>query len=442
LILDADSRQHAVLFRVLSKDATQTSLRMRRALETQRAGATPEERDRQARRQLNAACTLARLGQWEPVWPLLKSSPDPWLRTLLIHRVHAYGIVTASLCQGLESQDPSVRQAILLALGEYPAGSLAAREQSALVETCRRLFLADPDPGVHAGAEWLLRKWNRQAELRELQGKLAGRRQPGWYVNSQGQTMVVLRGPVTFMMGSPPSKPTREDTEMQHLSIIDHSFAISGHEVTIGQFHRFRPDAVYPADVAPQPDCPMSRVTWYDAAAYCRWLTEQDKIADAQQCYPEKIGPGMALPADYLSRTGYRLPTEAEWEYACRAGTTTSRFYGDSEAMLAEYGWYTANCEDHLWPVGTRKPNPWGLFDTYGNVMEWCQNLMTTVPATVGDQVVRDDSARSESGELRVLRGGGYRYTARDTRSANRFGLPPDSRTSIFGFRVARTLRE
>ena len=218
LILDADDRQHAILFRVLSKDPTQTSLRMRGALETQRAGGTPDDRDRQARRQLNAACTLARLGQWEPVWPLLKASPDPWLRTLLIHRMHAYGIVATSLCQGLEAQDPGIRQAVLLALGQYPAGSLAAHEQSALAETCRRLFLADPDSGVHAGAEWLLRTWNRHAELRELQRQLAGRRQPGWYVDHQGQTMVVLRRPATFMMGLSPSEPVRDGIGAQRLA--------------------------------------------------------------------------------------------------------------------------------------------------------------------------------------------------------------------------------
>ncbi len=442
LILDADDRQHAVLFRVLSKDATQTSLRMRRALETPRTGATPDEKDRHARRQLNAACTLARLGQWAPVWPLLKSSPDPWVRTLLIHRMAAYEVPAASLRQGLEAEEPDVRQAVLLALGEYPAGSLAANERSAFVEASRRLYVADPDSGVHAGAEWLLRKWGRQADLQELQRRLAGTRRPGWRVNGQGQTMVVLRGPVTFTMGSPQSEPQRDEMETQHLRVIDRSFEVSSHEVTIEQFRRFHADAPYAADVAAQPDCPINRVAWYDAAAYCRWLTEQEGIAEDQQCYPDKIGPGMALPADYLSRTGYRLPTEAEWEYACRAGTGTTRFYGDSDAMLAEYGWYTANCEDRLWPVGTRKPNPFGLFDTYGNVMEWCQNLMTTIPAAVGDHVVRDDSARSESGASRALRGGGYRYTARDTRSAKRFGLSPSASWSGLGFRVARTLRE
>ena len=408
LILDADDRRHAVLFRLLSKDATQTSLSMRRALETRQAGGTPDDRDRQARRQLNAACTLARLGQWDPVWPLLKSSDDPWLRTLLIHRVHSYGIVAASLCQGLKARDPAIRQAILLALGEYPAGSLAAHEQSALAETCRRLFLADPDSGVHAGAEWLLRKWNRQAELRDLQWKLAGGRQPGWYINGQGQTMVVLRVPVAFVVGSPPSKPVRSDR----------SFAISAHEITIEQFHKFRPQFKYAANVAVHPDCPINNVSWYDAAAYCHWLTEQEKIADAQQCYPEKPGPGMVLPADCHSRR----------DIACRP-----RPNGSTPAVPALPRAGSTATAKRCWPStpGTRPTAriASGRSARGNRIHGGCSTRTATCWNGV---IIRGRLPRSLSAirwcattSQRPLRGGGYRYTARVTRSESPFALAP-----------------
>ena len=88
----------------------------------------------------------------------------------------------------------------------------------------------------------------------------------------------------------------------------------------------------------------------------------------------------MTIPADVLKRTGYRLPTEAEWEYACRAGTVTSRYYGVSVELLGKYAWYQANSQDHAWPGGSLLPNDLGLFDMLGNVFEWVQDreVLTT----------------------------------------------------------------
>ena len=87
-----------------------------------------------------------------------------------------------------------------------------------------------------------------------------------------------------------------------------------------------------------------------------------------------EYGPGMKAKDKYLELSGYRLPTEAEWEYACRAGTVTSRYYGETEELLKHYGWYAKNAELRTWPVGSKKPNDWGLFDLHGNIYCWCQN--------------------------------------------------------------------
>ena len=152
--------------------------------------------------------------------------------------------------------------------------------------------------------------------------------------------MVVIPGPVEFLMGSPSTEADRWEGpegnwEQQHRKRIGHSFAIAAREVTVEQFLRFRKDHEYSKQHAPTPDCPVNIVTWYDAAAYCNWLSKQEGIRERQWCYlpndKDEYAEGMKLAPDYLKRTGYRLPSEAEWEYASRARAVTSRYYGETE---------------------------------------------------------------------------------------------------------------
>src|SRR5205807_2632200 len=136
--------------------------------------------------------------------------------------------------------------------------------------------------------------------------------------------------------------------------------------VTVEQFLRFQPTHGYLSRYSPRPDGPIINVNWYDAAGYCNWLSEQEGIPESEWCYPKKVGQGILMSEAYLGRTGYRLPTEAEWEYACRAGAVTSRFYGAAEDLLGEYAWYTKTAQGTR-PGGLLKPNDFGLFDLYGN---------------------------------------------------------------------------
>jgi formylglycine-generating enzyme required for sulfatase activity len=143
----------------------------------------------------------------------------------------------------------------------------------------------------------------------------------------------------------------------------------------------------------------------------------------------------------HLERTGYRLPTEPEWEYACRAGAVSSYYFGQSRELLGKYAWYQANSKEHAWSCGSLLPNDLGLFDMLGNELEWVQER-------VGYDLHRDSDPLSDNSatlevtndkHFRLLRGVSYLYPAAYHRSAARFSYPPGHRSSDIGFRPART---
>uniref|UniRef100_UPI003F9A4FC5 formylglycine-generating enzyme family protein n=1 Tax=Mycobacterium sp. TaxID=1785 RepID=UPI003F9A4FC5 len=197
---------------------------------------------------------------------------------------------------------------------------------------------------------------------------------------------------------------------------------------------------------SPDPQGPWIGPDWYTAAHYCNWLSEQDGLPKDQWCYlPNKAGAyaeGMSIPADVLERSGYRLPTEAEWEYSCRAGAVTSRYYGHSNALLDTYAWYQANSMERAWKCGSLIPNDLGLFDTLGNVYEWCQESITdSRPFKRGktsDIISTFSSINNRT--PRSLRGGTFSNHPALVRSANRKWDFPQSRyIDGGGFRPAKT---
>ena len=233
-------------------------------------------------------------------------------------------------------------------------------------------------------------RWNQEEKLAAIDAELKERKDRGnrhWYVNSEGQAFVVIEGPVEFMMGSPDTEPERFDYETLHRMRINRRFAMATKEVTVEQYQRFR--RLENDWCSPDPNGPMNGPSWYDAAAYCNWLSEREGLDKSQWCYePNPDGEydeGMKVVPDFLERSGYRLPTEAEWEYACRAGVVTSRYYGTSVELLGQYAWYVENSRNRAWPCGQVKPNDLGLFDMLGNCMNgaWTQKPPTRM-ATSG----------------------------------------------------------
>jgi formylglycine-generating enzyme required for sulfatase activity len=213
-------------------------------------------------------------------------------------------------------------------------------------------------------------------------------------------------------------------------------FSIATTEVTVSLFGRFR--AGRPQDEGQEPDRPVHDVSFYDAARFCNWLSEREGIPKDQWCYPaseDEIKKNLLLPPDVLLQTGYRLPTAAEWEYACRAGSTTRRFHGSSQEMLSYYAWTGANSGWQARPVGRLKPNDFGLFDVLGNVAEWAHPVR---PLIVSPNCPVKDTTRTLYG---ILRGRSYQSGPQYVRAAGCDFMSPEVPLDTVGFRVARTHR-
>jgi formylglycine-generating enzyme required for sulfatase activity len=254
----------------------------------------------------------------------------------------------------------------------------------------------------------------------ETPGTFSGTRAGQTRKDNGLNTTLVWIPPGDFTMGSPKEEKDRSDDENQVQVTLTKGFWLGQHEVTQAEWQRVMLNTPWRGEkyVKEGDDYPATCMSWDDAIRFCEKLTETER----------DVG---RLP----ERWKYTLPTEAQWEYACRGGTKSRFSFGDDDSELTEYAWFTKNADDagekYAHQVGQKKPNPWGLNDMHGNVWEWCRDVYAKeLPGGTDPEVFVGGSGR-------VDRGGSWYDTARSCRSAYRSGFTPDSRDYYLGFRVA-----
>jgi formylglycine-generating enzyme required for sulfatase activity len=210
----------------------------------------------------------------------------------------------------------------------------------------------------------------------------------------------------------------------QHFVEITKPFYLGVYEVTQAEYEQVV--GSNPSQFKDDVRQPVEMVSWFEAVAFCNRLSERERI----QPYYKVDGESVSI----VGGNGYRLPTEAEWEYACRAGTTTKWSFGDDESMLGDHAWHVGNSGDKVHKVGEKKPNPWGLYDMHGNLWEWCWDKGI---ARYEAKSVKDPMGLSEQ-TVGVLRGGAFVYSPSYLRSAERGAAQLGFRHQTNGFRLAR----
>ena len=233
---------------------------------------------------------------------------------------------------------------------------------------------------------------------------------PKTWSNSIGMQFVLIPAG-TFQMGST-GRDAYDDEKPVHQVTISRAFYLGTYEVTQGQWQAVMGSNSNPSVFKGDLNLPVENVSWDDVQAFIRKLNDRE------------------------GGTRYRLPTEAEWEYAVRAGSTTAYSFGDDAGRLGDYAWYAGNAGTKTHPVGQKRPNAWGLYDMHGNVWEWVQDWYGAYVAAAVP-----DPPGPASGSGRVIRGGGWGYYSGGCRSATRYGYnAPSDRGGSLGFRLLRTV--
>ncbi|RBA28826.1 formylglycine-generating enzyme family protein [Flavobacterium tibetense] len=240
----------------------------------------------------------------------------------------------------------------------------------------------------------------------------------------------------TYKMGSKDSDKTADNDEQKEHDVTIKTFEISKFEVTVWEWKQYTKANKFKMPLKPewgwQDNYPINGITWEEAIAYCNWLSKKEKL---QPVY-SKQGPNYVCN---FKANGYRLPTEAEWEFAAKGGVKSKgyKFSGGNNAN--EVAWHKAISKNSPHTVGTKLPNELGLYDMSGNVWEWCWDWYNKDYYKIEKG---DNPKGPEMGERRTVRGGSWDSQVNYLRPANRISTPPNKTHEFYGFRVARTITE
>jgi hypothetical protein len=406
-----------------------------------------------ARKIANLALLRAALGDFGSLQAVIADDYGIEARSWAIEGAPSIMPVTSAVALLHQASSDRARRNTLRFVATYEANAASDDDRRLADEETAR---PANDAGVQMAGTWLRRRWSLPAQTIGVTGENNNSRR-NWFRTNSGHTMVVLDLREPALMGSPPNDPERGlNSERQHWVQVGRKIAIASTETTVGQFEAFLVDPKVKAFYAnkefqsskrlyaPSPDCPQISIRWYDAARYCQWLSEKEGLPKSEWCFPGiwdlEDGATLQLPPNIATRRGYRMPTEAEMELACRGGSNDSRPYGNSPALLAAYAWYATNSRGRTHDVGLLKPNDFGLFDVLGNVNEWCLDASGAYKTPFGAMDDDEIDLTVKPEVPRVLRGGSFQMGTKDQRSANRIRTVPARENSFtVGFRIART---
>jgi serine/threonine protein kinase/formylglycine-generating enzyme required for sulfatase activity len=398
-----------------------------------------------------ASLALA-LGYFEQYDALLDGLQERWGRSVaseLIRHVPR-GLPASRLVSWFQNATSTVLQANLLAaLGGIPWSDLDSTSRSYLESKLLELARSAPDARLANMARWCCRSWS--VPVADLPADLPMHSGRNWFTNSMGQQLIRIEAPERVLKGKAGLRRMWFE--------VGRNVAISSTEVTADQFREFLEDPrvqawmrVEPLQrrVSPNPEgMPQSKVSWEIAIRYCQWLNEREGIPEDQWCY-ENVWSlernDHAKPvANYLDRTGYRLPTHVEWSLACSAGTSDPWHFGSDAQSASLYEWTLPHSQGVSHPIGRLRPNALGFFDMGGNLAEWNDDYYRppnrpsdrNTLLDAGNPVVRSDATPEKN---RILAGGRFRFSAQSATTDSMVVNDSNYISISTGFRIARTL--